>query len=78
MTAPENIEGVRDPKGWLTNRMPTNRAYRETIDQESMTHHIDFALAQRRSRSFRRLCHAVEELVFAMDNQLVTVTPSRR
>ncbi len=76
VTAPKNIEDVRDPKGWLTNHMPANRAYRETGDQESMTYHIDFALAQSRSRSFRRLCHAVEELVFAMDNQLATVTPS--
>lgn len=78
VTAPENIEGIRDPKGWITNCMPANRAYRETVDQESLTHHIDFALAQRRSRSFRRLCHAVEELVFAMDNQLATVTPGPR
>ena len=73
--APDNVESVRDAKGWLTNNMPPGRAYRETIHQEPLTHHIDIDLTHDRSRSFRRLCHAIEELVQSMDNHISRVTP---
>ena len=76
--SPHNVEDIRDAKNWLTSRMPGDRAYKETEDQEPLTHHIDLELAYSRSRSFRRLCHAVEELVHAIDNQAPAVTPSIR
>ncbi len=74
--APDNVEAITGAKEWLTKRMPRNRAYQETRDQEVLVHYIDLTLTNERSRSFRRLCHAVEELVVAMDNCLATVTPA--
>lgn len=76
--APANPESIRGAKEWLTNRMPRNRSYQETRDQETLVHHIDLTLTHDQSRSFRRLCHAVEELVSAMDSCDATVTPASR
>ena len=73
---PEIAEDVRDAKAWITNRMPRDRAYKETTDQVALTHHIDLELVHNRSRSFRRLCHALEELVYAIDHRVRVVTPS--
>lgn len=73
--APDNLESIRGAKGWLNERMPGDRAYKETEDQGPLTYHIDLELAHLRSRSFRRLCHAVDELVDAIDQRLVAVTP---
>ena len=75
VNAPEDVEGIRGAKEWLEGRMPQNQRYRETRDQESLTHHIDMDLTHSRSRSFRRLCHAVEELVGAIDESEAVVTP---
>lgn len=73
--APDNLENIRGAKGWLNERMPPSRAYKETQDQGPLTHHIDLELAQLRSRSFRRLRHAVGELVNAIDQRFAAVTP---
>ena len=75
VTAPSNVEDIRDAKGWLNRNMPSHVAYKETSDQEHLTHHIDLELVHSESRSFRRLCHAVEELVHAIDNRESIVTP---
>ena len=75
VTAPGNVEDIRDAKGWLNRNMPSHVTYKGTIDQVNLTHHIDLDLTHRRSRSFRRLCHAVEELVHAIDNRESIVTP---
>lgn len=74
--APENAESIRGAKEWLINNMPGDMKYQETEDQENLTHHIDLNLTHGRSRSFRRLCHAVEELVQAIDSHIPLVTPS--
>ena len=58
-----DIESKRGVKEWLTAQMPPGLAYKETLHQVKLTHLIDLDLAQQRSRSFRRLFHAVEELV---------------
>lgn len=74
--APDNFESMRGAKAWLNERMPDSRAYKETEDQGPLTHHIDLDLTYLRSRSFRRLCHAVDELVDAIDQgQPGGVTP---
>ena len=73
--APDNLENIRGAKGWLNERMPGDRAYKETEDQGPLTHHIDLDLTHLRSRSFRRLCHAVDELVDAIDQRSAAVTP---
>ena len=63
----DNVEELRNVKGWLTQRMPDGRAYKETSDQASMTARIDIRLAQSHSRSFRRLCHALNRILGAID-----------
>ena len=75
VVAPECPETIRDAKKWLNVRMRRHRAYRETVDQEPLTHHIELDLARSRSRSFRRLWHAIEELVQAVDQGTARVTP---
>ncbi|MBI4772256.1 MAG: DUF4276 family protein [Chloroflexi bacterium] len=57
------VEAVRSPKGWIEARFPPGRKYSETRDQAPLTQLIDFGLAEERSRSFRRLKHAVNEIL---------------
>lgn len=77
--APSDVETVSNPKGWLQQSLPKNRKYRETYYQQKLTHYIDIDLVYHQSRSFRRLCHAVEELVHAIDQELTGfLTPSPR
>ena len=73
---PEDVEEVRDAKAWLTDHMPSDRAYKETSDQVALTHFLDLQFTHEESRSFRRLCNAVGELVDASDSRLTTVTPN--
>ena len=70
-----NPEDIGNPKQWFTDQMPQGRAYKETAHQASLTNVLDLDLAHTNSRSFRRLCHAVEQLVGAMENGTVGVTP---
>ena len=56
-------EDVSNPKQWLTNQMPTGQAYKETIHQASLSRSIDIGAAHHNSRSFRRLCHALKQLL---------------
>lgn len=62
-------------KGWLSAHFPRGRAYKETEDQAAMTRLLDIALTKDRSRSFRRLCHALEEALQAIDSNTCIVTP---
>lgn len=72
-----DIEAKRDVKAWLTQQMPSGRAYKETIHQKIFTSSIDLNAAYQNSRSFRRLCGAVEELVrMSGSSQRGQVTPS--
>ena len=75
VNAPEDVEDIRGAKEWLEGRMPRDQSYKPTSDQEPLTHHIDMELVHCRSRSFRRLCHAVEELVRGIDESEAVVTP---
>ncbi|MBA4420606.1 MAG: hypothetical protein C0391_05615 [Anaerolinea sp.] len=56
-------ENRRGAKECLTRLMPPGIAYKETYHQVRMTQFIDLNLAQTRSRSFRRLCHAISQLI---------------
>ena len=76
VVCPENAESIRNAKGWLSDRMPRNRAYREIPNQDTLTHHIALDLVREKSRSFRRLCDAVRELADAVDAGASAVTPS--
>ena len=62
-------------KSWLKGKMPRGRSYKETSDQRSLTAFIDIEHTRRRSRSFRRFCHAVEELVCGIGSGEAAVTP---
>lgn len=73
---PENIEEIRDAKGWLQQRMERGDSYKPAIEQVDLTYHIAFDLVLPKSRSFRRFYHAVEELVGAIDKGKATVTPA--
>lgn len=72
-----NVESIVGVKAWLSRKLVghPNRIYKETVDQAPMTSLIDIALARRNSRSFRRLCHAVEEIVAAIDEGRAVITP---
>ena len=74
-----DVEGRRGVKEWLTRQMPRGQSYKETIHQVKFTSLIDLDHARLRSRSFRRLCHAVEQLVQAADIHHARgyVTPGR-
>ena len=74
-----DVERRRDVKGWLTRQMPPGQSYKETIHQAKFTNRIDLDHASCRSRSFRRLRHAVEQLVQAADIHHARgyVTPGR-
>ena len=76
VTAPEDVESVGNAKAWLENHMPHHLGYKETTDQVVLTHYINLELAHDRSRSFRRVCHAVAELVEAIDYGISAITPS--
>ena len=71
-----DVESIKGPKGWLNDLFPPGRAYRETADQEAMTRLLDTSLAKERSRSFCRLCHALEQALEAIDKGSKIVTPS--
>ncbi|MXZ23972.1 MAG: hypothetical protein F4Y80_03725 [Caldilineaceae bacterium SB0665_bin_21] len=66
---------IRDAKKWLKRHMRRHRSYKETVDQKPLTHRLELDLVQLKSRSFRRLWHAVEELVQAVEQGAATVTP---
>jgi hypothetical protein len=70
-----DVEMLRGVKEWLGKQMPSGRAYKETLHQASLTQRIDLELAHANSRSFRWLCHAVEQLVDAIDQGIVVTTP---
>lgn len=72
---PENVESIRNAKDWLSDRMG-ERNYKPTYDQDDLTYHIAIDLAHEKSRSFQRLCRAVEELIDAVDAGASAVTPS--
>ena len=59
MAAPKN---QHSPKGWLSANMQNGRSYKPTSHQLALSQRVDLASAYDKSRSFRRLCHAVEQL----------------
>ncbi len=72
----DELEERRGVKEWLTAQMPSGRRYKETTDQKRFTGLLDLDLARARSRSFRRLCHAVDELVQHAGRPVVTPAPA--
>lgn len=75
LQTPLDPETIKDAKSWIDSQMPRSRPYKETEDQVALTRLIDFEVASANSRSFRRLLHAVEELLEAIDRGETTITP---
>lgn len=71
LSYPDDPDERRGAKEWIQHR--TRPAYDPPRDQKAFTARIDSALAHERSRSFRRLCHALDELVAS---EAGTVTPT--
>lgn len=69
-----NVED-ESAKGWLDRHMAPGKAYKETVDQAPLTERLDLSQVQQKSRSFRRLVHAFDQLVEAMDNGMTFVSP---
>ena len=61
------VETVGNPKKWLSDQMPHGSIYKETTHQVSLSKEIDLDITREKSRSFRRLCHALEQLVAGID-----------
>ncbi|WP_437564617.1 DUF4276 family protein [Sorangium sp. So ce542] len=62
-TCPDNPEGIRDVKGWLSKHFPKGKAYKPTLDQLKLTQWIDFGvLRTSKARSFRTLENALRFL----------------
>ena len=55
-------EEQSSPKGWISRKMPQGRSYKPTSHQLILSELVDLELAYANSRSFRRLCHALEIL----------------
>jgi hypothetical protein len=62
LEAPEDPESIRDAKGWLAERMPPGRRYRETLDQEALAAVVDIDAAHA-APSFVKFVREVESLV---------------
>lgn len=71
ITSPNNPEGIRDAKRWLSQRMEDNKTYRETTDQPALAAQFDFEQA-RKSDSFdkcyRDIVRLLEELQKVSDS----------
>ena len=72
---PGEVESLVGVKGWLDRQLQSGHSYKPAQDQAAVTAMLDSELARARSRSFRRLCHALEEAVTAIDTGRVIVTP---
>lgn len=70
-----NVDELRSPKSWIDNQLPPGQRYKETTNQVKMTAKINLELARQRSRSFRRLQSALEQLLQAHENGTCIVTP---
>ena len=60
-----NPEAPRNAKGELERRMAHGASYSSTVDQATLTAHLDLASTYRRCRSFRKLVSAFGELAAA-------------
>ena len=65
LVEPPDPKAVADAKGWLRERMPPGRRYRETTDQPALADIFDLQAA-RRAGSFDKCYREVERLVYAL------------
>lgn len=79
LASDENFQGEAEEysgaKQWLNRRFADGLTYKETKDQVRFSATMDMDAAYETSRSFRRLCNAVDELVQFVDAGEVVTTP---
>jgi hypothetical protein len=75
VTPDEDVEALSSVKWWLKRQMVDGTIYKESYHQAALTELIDIPLARTRSRSFRRLCHAVEQLIESIRDDHPIITP---
>ena len=63
VSVPQNVEGIRGAKEWLSRHMPDGSPYKPTLHQAELTSAIDINRARQRSQSFNRFCREVERLL---------------
>ncbi|WP_051703786.1 DUF4276 family protein [Glycomyces sp. NRRL B-16210] len=57
LEGPSNPDDTpQDAKGWLTDRMPKGKPYKETVHQKQLASAFDIDAAYEKSRSFRKFC----------------------
>lgn len=71
-----DVESLVGVKEWISDRLPSDQKYLPTRDQVKMTAVLDFDAVRERSPSFRRLEHALGQLVDAYLDDKVVVTPT--
>lgn len=80
LASDENFQGDAEEysgaKRWLNRRVAAGLTYKETKDQVRFSATMDMDAAFEASRSFRRLCNAVDELVQFVDTGVVKTTPT--
>ncbi len=69
-------EEYDDAKQWLDRKVASGLKYKPTKDQVGFSAKMDIEAAFEASRSFRRLCNAVDELVQFVDTGVVNITPA--
>lgn len=62
LVPPDDAEGIRDAKGWLSRHKPPGFSYRETIDQAAFADRVNLEKAQR-CPSFCKFMREVVTLV---------------
>jgi len=70
LRSPDEPEGIRDAKGFLTRLMEGSRSYSEPVDQVALTAIFDIRLARARSDSFDKCWREVERLLRSPDKSL--------
>ena len=82
LASDENFQGDAEEysgaKQWLNRRVVDGLTYKETKNQVRFSATMDIDAAYETSRSFRRLCNAVDELVRFVDAGVVDATPAER
>lgn len=80
LASDENFQGDAEDynaaKQWLSRRVADGLTYKERKDQVRFSATMDIDAAFEASRSFRRLCNAVDELVQFVDTGEIKATPA--
>ena len=63
LSRPDNFEGIRGAKEWLSSQIDGPYKYKPTASQAALVQHMDLDLARHHSASFRRFCTRFRELL---------------